>query len=141
MSQICPPSPFVPTLFSHSYLGFLREALHVVLFFCLSTLGGCDVIRLGWTDGLLRQTKWAALIFIPTNDFTAATMVLMNLNLLNSGGIPSSRMTVTVHSFVALIFQVHYKLISNGCIFSIIRINTKDNCNLSPVFFKDSKNF
>lgn len=140
MLQICPPSSFVPTLFSHSYLGFLREALHVALFFCLSTLGGCDVIRLGWTDGLLRQTKWAALIFIPTNDFTAATVVLMNLNLLNGGGILSSRMTITVNSFVAPLFRVYYNLSSIDRICGIIRINTKDNCNLSPVFFKDSKN-
>lgn len=130
MLQICPPSPFVPTLFLNSYLDSLREALCVVLLFSsVSELWEdvtlpADVIRLGWTDGLLRQTKQAALIFIPTNDFTAAAMVLINLNLLNGDDIPSTRMT---HStlFCTSVFQVHYKLSSLNSMFDIIMTTTK----------------
>jgi len=55
-------------------------------------------------------------------------MVVMNLNLLNVGDIPSSRMTVTLHSFVAPILWVHYKLSSFDT--GITMINTKDHCNL-----------
>lgn len=124
MLQICPPSPFVPTLFLNSYLDSLREALCVVLLFSsVSELWEdvtlpADVIRLGWTDGLLRLTKWAALIFIPTNDFTAAVMVLINLKWLKKNDSHSTL-------FCTSIFQVHYKLSSINSMFNIIMTTTK----------------